>query len=162
MDYLAFLKLLAATPPAEFVRTWAWAYPILETIHVIGLGLLFGGIFVFDLRVLGVHKAMPIRQLATHVLPWVWLGFLLNAASGALLFVSDAPTFGMNTSFQVKMVLIACAGLNMVWFHWRIFPGADHWNQDVSSPTAAKITATVSIVVWLSVITAGRMIAYIP
>ena len=161
MDYIELLKTLAATPPAHFVRAWAWAYPILETFHVIGLGLLFGGIFMFDLRVLGVHKSMPIQQLAAHVLPWVWTGFLLNASSGILLFLSDAPTFGVNTSFQVKMALIACAGLNMAWFHWRVFPSADNWDQGKNSPAAAKFTASLSIMIWLSVITAGRMIAYI-
>ena len=161
MDYTELLKLLAATPPAHFVRAWAWAYPILEPLHVIGLGLLFGGIFMFDLRVLGVHKQMPVRQLARHVLPWVWVGFTLNAMSGIFLFLSDAPTFGTNTSFQVKMALIACAGLNMIWFHWRIYPGADRWNEGVSAPAAAKLTATISISIWLCVITAGRMIAYI-
>ena len=162
MDYADFLKLLHDLPPAHFVRSWPWAYPILETVHVIGLSLLFGGIFAFDLRVLGVHKKMSVRQLASHVLPWVWVGFLLNATSGVLLLMSDATTFGMNTSFQVKMWLIGCAGINMLWFHWRVFPHVEKWNLYVGAPAMAKVTSLLSIVIWLSVITAGRMIAYIP
>lgn len=162
MDYTALLKFLAALPPAELVRSWPWAYPILETVHVIGLGLLFGGIFAFDLRLLGIHSDIPVRRLASHVLPWVWLGFLLNAVSGILLFISDAVEFGNNSSFKVKMVLIAIAGLNMAWFHWRIFPSSDQWSERSAIAFAAKRTAVMSIVLWLSVITAGRMIAYIP
>ena len=162
MDYNALLKFLMALPPAELVRGWPWAYPILETVHVIGLGLLFGGIFAFDLRLLGVHPDIPVRRLARHVLPWVWLGFTLNAASGVLLFLSDAVEFGNNSSFKVKIVLIAIAGLNMTWFHWRVFPTSDRWYERKTIPLAAKRTAVMSIVLWLSVITAGRMIAYIP
>ncbi len=162
MDYIEFLKLIGDLPPAHFIRTWAWAYPILETVHVVGLGLLLGGILAFDLRVLGVHKAMPVRQLAGHLLPLVWIGFALNATSGILLLMSDATTFGVNTSFQFKMVLIACAGINMVWFHWRVYPGVDGWNQGVAAPAAAKLTSLLSITIWLCVVTAGRMIAYIP
>lgn len=162
MDYTAFLKVLMALPAAELVRRWPWAYPILETVHVIGLGLLFGGIFAFDLRLLGVQPTISIRRLARHLLPWVWLGFALNALSGLLLLMSDAVEFGHNTSFKVKMVLIAVAGLNMAWFHWRIFPTVAQWDERAPTPLAAKRTALVSIALWLSVITAGRMIAYIP
>ena len=162
MDYADFLRLLAASQPAEFVRSWPWAYPILETVHVVGLGLLFGGIFAFDLRLLGMHPDIPVKSMARHILPWVWLGFSINAMSGLLLFVSDAVKFGTNTSFLIKLSLIAAAGLNMAWFHWRIFPDADKWTQGVGTSAAAKRTALVSIVIWLCVIAAGRMIAYVP
>ena len=161
MDYLDLLKLLAASQPAEFIRTWQWAYPILETIHVIGLGMLFGGILAFDLRVLGLQPDIAIKPLARYLLPLVWLGFTLNAMSGALLFLSDATKFGTNTSFLVKMSLICLAGLNMAWFHVRIFPGADTWSRSGKIPVAAKLSALASIAMWIGVIAAGRMIAYV-
>lgn len=162
MDYTEILKLLAASPPAELIRTWPWAYPVLETVHVIGLGLLFGGIFIFDLRLLGFHSDISLHVLARHVLPWVWLGFILNACSGVLLFLSDAQTFGTSTSLKVKLALIVVAGLNMAWFHWRIYPGSESWNHGPDIPLAAKRTAMTSMALWISIITAGRMIAYIP
>lgn len=160
-DPTPILKWLAALPVAELVRTNAWAYPILETIHVVGLGLLFGGIVLFDLRLLGLHRGIDIDRLGQHVLPWVWLGFGLNAVSGALLFMSDAVSFAANGSFQVKMLLILLAGLNMVWFHARLYPSRAAWNQDMAPPLSVKITAVVSILIWLAVITAGRLIAYV-
>ena len=96
-------------------------------VHVVGLGLLFGGIVLFDLRLLGLHRGIDLERLAGMVLPWVWTGFVLNAVSGAMLFASDAVTFAENRSFQVKMLLILAAGMNMLWFHTRIYPARGEW-----------------------------------
>lgn len=151
---------IAATGVAALVRDATWAYPVLETLHMIGLGLLFGGIVALDLRLLGVSRDISVTRLAGHVLPWVWTGFAINAVSGALLFMSDAVEFAANSSFRAKMVLLALAGLNAALFQWRVYPGAVAWDHD-APPRPARRFALVSLVLWIAVITAGRMMAYI-
>ena len=150
-----------ASAPALYVRESVWAYPALETIHVLGLGLVVGSILAFDLRLLGWHRELPVASLGRHLLPWVWTGFLLNAASGALLFASDAVEFAANASFRVKMVLIVLAGLNALWFQARVAPGMAAWNLTVPPPAGARLAALVSITLWVAIVTAGRMMAYI-
>ncbi|MDA7948115.1 MAG: hypothetical protein MPJ78_11645 [Hyphomicrobiaceae bacterium] len=153
---------LEGTQAAIWVKTSTWAYPLLETAHVIGLGLLFGSIFVLDLRLMGVGRPLPLNLLARHMLPWVWTGFIVNAVSGALLFMSDAAEFAANTAFRVKIVLILLAGLNAAYFHARAYRYAvevDPARHDI--PRASLLAALVSIALWVSVITAGRMIAYV-
>ena len=71
-------------PLAVFLRTNPWAYPTVETLHLISIALLFGSIVVVDVRVLGSAKNMSMRQLARHALPWTMLAFLGAAATGAL------------------------------------------------------------------------------
>lgn len=162
MDLATLLDTLTKLPLAEFVRTSPWAYPVLETFHVVGLGLLFGGIFAIDLRLLGFHRQLAIDRLAAHILPWVWFGFALNIMSGAMLFMSDAVTFGVNIAFRIKMVLIALAGLNALWFQVRLYPHLTSAEPDASTSRSIKISAVLSLLLWIGIITAGRMIAYSP
>lgn len=157
----AVWERIAATPIAAFVREATWAYPALETAHVLGLGLLVGAIFALDLRLLGWHRDLPVDRMAHHLLPLVWIGFAVNAASGVLLFMSDAVEFATNPALQVKLALIGLAGLNALWFQLRVAPSLDAWRVHAKTPAAARGAALVSIALWLAVITAGRMIAYI-
>jgi hypothetical protein len=150
-----------ALPIAAFVRDDAWTYPALETIHIIGIGLIFGSILAYDLRVLGWHRALSLRLLARHLLPWVWAGFALNATSGALLFVSDAIEFAANPALQAKLLLIGLAGVNAAAFQLRLARGQEAWDMDAQSPPAARASAAFSIILWLAIITAGRLMAYV-
>lgn len=150
-----------ALPVSLFVREWAWAYPVLETFHVLGLGLLFGCIVVFDLRVITGKGRIAVANLGALLLPWVWIGFIINATSGALLFASDAVEFAANTAFRAKMALILIAGANALAFQWRYGTSFSDWDNANVIPASARIMAIISIVVWISVLTAGRMIAYI-
>lgn len=162
MDYQAVLNTLAMLPISEYVRSATWAYPILEIIHVIGLSMLFGGIVLLDLRLIGMHKELPTAHLANYILPFVWAGFALNVISGVLLFLSDATTFGVNLAFQIKMGLIFLAGLNALWFQRSLYPALTNPTQATAQPNAIRLSASLSLVVWVLVITAGRMIAYSP
>ncbi|MBL8565740.1 MAG: hypothetical protein JNM89_08495 [Hyphomicrobiaceae bacterium] len=156
-----FWEVLAATPVAAFVRENAWAYPLLETLHMLGLALLVGGIVLFDLRLLGRSSEIPVRRLACHILPWVWIGFAINLATGALLFSSDAAEFAANASFRVKIVLIALAGINAAVFQRFAFRDVESWDRGVAAPPRARVLAMVSLVLWIGVVTAGRMMAYL-
>lgn len=143
------------------MRESVWAYPFLETLHVIGLALVFGPILLFDLRVIGWNKDLAVSRLHRALLPWVWTGFALNAASGVLRFVSNASEFAANTALRYKMVMLVLAGLNALYFQARIAPGVTVWDRETRAPANARISAAASIALWLAIITAGRMIAYI-
>ncbi len=152
---------IAQSALAVLVRESIWAYPLLEILHVIGLALVFGPILLFDLRILGWNKDLAVSRLHMALLPWVWAGFTLNAASGILLFVSDAAEFAANTALRYKMALLVLAGLNALYFQARIAPGVFTWDRETNAPGSARISAAASIALWLAIITAGRMIAYI-
>jgi len=152
---------LAATPVSVVLRESTWAYPILEIAHIIGIALVFGSILAYDLRVLGRQPSLPLDILGRHLLPWVWTGFVLNATSGLLLFVSNPVEFAANPALQYKLALIALAGLNAAYFQWRIAPKIQAWNIGTPAPSAARLSALISIGLWISVIAAGRLMAYV-
>jgi hypothetical protein len=146
---------------ATVVREEMWVYPILETVHIVGIAFVFGSILAYDLRVLGANKVLPLGPLGRHLLPWVWTGFAMNAVSGVLLFASDAMEFAANPALQAKLALIGLAGLNAFVFQRRYAAAAPQWNEATRPPMLARLSAIVSIVIWLAIIAAGRMMAYV-
>src|SRR6185295_7778153 len=99
------------------MRQWLWLYPAVETVHILGIALLFGSIAVMDLRLLGISRTIPVRTLAGHVLPWSAGAFLLIVPSGVAMFVAHASEFIASPVFAIKICLILAAGANAALFH---------------------------------------------
>lgn len=156
MEFLAWLETTAI---ADAIRTHAWLYPALETAHYIGLASLVGGIMLIDLRLLGLARRLPLRSML-GLLPFVWVGFVINAISGSLIFIYGATNFSGNSAFQLKLVLMLLAGINAFVFTLAASRHGGDWVETGSVPVPFKIIATASFVLWLGVVTAGRWMAY--
>jgi hypothetical protein len=144
----------------QAMRQWLYLYPAVETIHIIGIALLFGSIAVLDLRLLGLSRSIPVRRLAGHTLPWTAGAFLLIVPSGLAMFTAHASEFIGNSVFALKMCLILGAGTNAAIFHAGVFRSAASWDVGVTPPLAARTAAAVSLLGWISVIACGRLLAY--
>ena len=90
-----------------------------------------------------------MSQLAKDTLPWTWGAFVLAAITGALLFVSKASSYMVNPYFLWKMVMLALAGLNMMYFHLTTWRTVEHWELDPSFPFAAKLAGWLSLIFWV-------------
>ena len=151
---------LAGTPVAAAMRDGVWLYPIVETVHIAGFAILVGAVAMFDLRVLGCARGLPVRALGAHLLPWAVASLLLIVPAGLLLFASQPRDFIANPAFALKLALIAVAGLNALVFHIGVYRGVAAWNVDRSAPAGAKAHAALSILLWFGVIACGRLLAY--
>jgi hypothetical protein len=158
------LGALEASGLGHAMRQWLWLYPSVETVHIVGIGLLFGSIAVLDLRLLGLSRSISVRTLAKHVLPWTAGSFLLIVPSGLMMFTAHASEFIESPVFVLKMCLIMAAGLNAALFHTMVFRTADVWDAEdmrkLPPPPSARVSAAVSLLVWISVIACGRLLAY--
>lgn len=154
-----WLQQIEASALATAVRHSPWAYPVIETVHIVGFVVLVGSAMMFDLRLLGVSRDLAVDRMAIHLLRWSRASLLLVVPSGLLLFMSAATETWNNPVFRIKLVLIACAGLNAYIFHRWPFTTVREWNHGIEPPMA-RIAAIASLVLWTAVITAGRMIAY--
>ena len=150
---------LAATPPALAMRGTTWLYPAVEIVHIAGFAVLVGAVAMFDLRVLGFGRDLPVRVLARHLLPWSMGSMLLVLPSGLLLFAAEAPDLAANRIFLLKLVLIAVAGLNALAFHSGPYRSAERWES--RAPPRARLHAELSLLLWLAVIACGRLLAYV-
>ncbi|MBA2351955.1 MAG: DUF6644 family protein [Burkholderiales bacterium] len=157
----AWLLVLEQTGIAQTMRESLWAYPIVEIIHIIGFVMLVGAATMFDLRVLGISRNIEITQLARHLLPWSVLSLLLVVPAGLLMFSTHATEFAANPAFLLKLSLIALAGANAAAFHVGPYRYVERWNRNLTAPGAARFFAGVSIVIWLAVISCGRLLAYL-
>jgi hypothetical protein len=138
-----------------------WAFPMIETLHVIALVTVLGTLLVMDLRMLGVAStAVPIRKVSDDTLKWTWMAFVVAAISGTLLFISKASTYMVNPYFLVKMGLMALAGLNMLFFHFVTYKTVDQWDTLASPPAAVKFSAALSLLIWLVIVFCGRAIGF--
>lgn len=151
---------LEASGLGEAMRQWLWLYPSVEIVHIAGLALLFGSIAVLDLRLLGFSRGIPVRKLASHVLPWTLASFILILPSGVMMFSAHATDFITNPAFAVKVCLILAAGVNAALFHVGVFRSADKWDVDAAPPLAARAAGALSLTLWIGVIACGRLLAY--
>jgi hypothetical protein len=156
---MEFFTWLETTAIAAAIRNHPWVYPALETAHYLGLACLVGGIMLIDLRLLGFAKSLPMRSMIGLV-PWVWIGFIINATSGTLIFIYGATGFSGNPAFQLKLVLMLLAGINAMIFTLAASRSGDSWVESGQVPPAIKLVATGSFILWLGVVTAGRWMAY--
>ena len=142
---------LEATALATWVRTSPsiWAYPTILTIHTLGLGIVVGASAIIDLRFLGFAPGIDLPSLLP-LFSFIWWSFLVNAATGTLLFIAEATTKSVQLVFYIKLSLIGLALWNTV-----IARRAVRQNRE------APALAITSLLLWSAAITAGRLMAYL-
>ena len=156
-----FAQWLQDTAFAQWVATSSVAFPWIETCHVIFMTTVVGTITVVDLRLLNVNSTRrSVTQITNEVLPFTWCAFALAALTGGMLFVSKATEYVEDFPFRMKMLLLVCAGINMVIFHFTAYRGVASWDQGSDTPRAAKIAAGLSLLFWMSIIVFGRWIGF--
>jgi len=131
-----------------------WAYPTILTLHTIGLGIVVGANAVVDFRLLGFGKRIPLSSLLP-LFRITWWAFALNAATGVLLFMSDATTKSVQVVFYIKLSLIAVALVTMIATRRMVD------SREPTLPSRARTVAVLSLLLWAGAITAGRLMAYL-
>ena len=161
MSLSSFFVWLEATPGSVAIRESILFYPLVETTHVLTLCLFLGMTSTWDLRLLGVAmRRVPASEVVNRLWPWAMAGFVVMVISGGLLFYSGPVRASQNIFFQVKMVMIALAGLNAFVFHKTVFRWVAEWNQATVTPVRARVAGFFSLLLWSGVVVCGRMQAY--
>ena len=149
--------LASSKPMRDFMHT-QWAWPAAESLHFIGLSLLVGTIFLFDLRLLGIARRIPIGALH-RLVPWGVAGYLCTLATGLLFLLTEPDQYIYNPAFHYKVLFMVAAGCNASLFYMtsyrRVTSGAP-----AEVPRSAKVIAAASLFLWLSVIVAGRLLTF--
>ena len=156
----ALAQALQASAWSEALRASVWLYPLVNTLHVVGIALLFGAIAPLDLRLLGAFRRVPLAPLAATLVPVATAGLLMALVSGALMFATRPLDYVAEPLFGLKLVLLAAAVLNALWLRrdseWRRVGEAS----GEPPPRRWRWHGLLSLLLWLGVITAGRLIGY--
>ena len=137
---------------ADFIKQ-SWVFPVIQSIHLIGLTMLVGSICLVDLRMLGIGMRQSVSDLAAGLAPWKFRGLIIVIGTGPLMFWSDLARYMINPAFLLKMGLLALALAADFTLHYRV--------EREINPNASrqKLAAVLSLILWSSVVLAGRAIA---
>lgn len=141
-----------------FMNT-AWGWPTIESIHFVALSVLLGSVGLFDLRVLGVAKQIPMPALH-RLIPFGVAAFLVNVITGSMFFMSAPDQYMFNPGFRLKVASMMIAGLNVIVFYAVFARRLRYTAGGEPAPLPVKIVAAVSLAAWIGVIVFGRLITY--
>jgi hypothetical protein len=161
MSIASLLASLEASSVAGSIRNSLYLFPLIESLHVLGLTMVFGTIAIVDLRLLGVASTRrPFTRIAADVLKWTWWAFALTVVTGVLMFITNAGVYAHNVFFQAKMTLLVLSGLNTLIFTRTAARSVARWDKATAAPAAGRTVAALSLLFWISIIFAGRWIGF--
>ncbi|MGP0092390.1 MAG: DUF6644 family protein [Xanthobacteraceae bacterium] len=154
-------KWLAATALSNTIQTTGWVIPTLQTMHILGVALLFSSAIVVDLRILRlIQRDVPLPEVARRFLPMIWPVLLILLITGSLLIIGEPRRSLLNTTFYLKMALLALAVTLTGALQWSLSLAPEFWEKDRRRRMAGQLAATLSVLVWCGILFAGRWIAY--
>lgn len=148
-----------ATEWGAFARSSKWIWATTETLHFIGLSLLIGTVGLFDLRLLGVAKAIPAAAIH-RLIPFGIAGYAINLVTGSLFLFAYPDQYLYNRAFQFKMAFMALAGINILFFYSAAFAEAKALLANEDASLKLRIIAGVSFFAWIAVLTCGRLLTF--
>ncbi len=139
--------------PIVALKSNAYAYPLLEVVHIVALAVVFGTILIVDLRIMGMVKQLELNALVSALLPYTVCAFLFSVVTGLTMFTMRISDLIANPMFITKICLLFCVGANVGILHAR----------GVLNPEnlVTRAQAMLSVLIWLAIIFCGRWIAYI-
>lgn len=157
MNLFAWIE---ATSLAEWIRVSAFGYPVMITLHSLGLAIMVGLSVVLSLRVIGAFSAIPATSLP-QLLKIAWIGFIVNSISGFSLFAAQATSYLTNVPFLIKIALVFVGAILTGWLQSLVKSGSEAWAAAGGATAGARLVAVVTIVAWTGAMITGRLIAYL-
>ena len=142
-----------------FVIRHAWVWPACETVHYLGLSLLLGTVGLFDLRVIGMAKAIPPAALH-RLIPIGIGGYVANLLTGIVFFFGFPDQYAYNNAFHFKLVFMALAGINVAIFYSAAFREVSLMGAGADAPLRSKIITSISLSAWVCVLVCGRLLTF--
>jgi hypothetical protein len=147
------------TPVGEFMRVSRWAWPICESLHFLGMSVLVGVIGLFDLRLLGFARGVPIAAFH-RLIPVGVAGFVLNAMTGVSFLSATPDQYLFNAAFRFKVTFFLVAGVNVLVFYAATFKRLLIQGPGEAPILGARLAGGVSLCAWIGVMAAGRLLTF--
>jgi hypothetical protein len=156
-----FSKWLAATPLSHVIQTTKWVIPALQTVHILSVAVVFSSAILVDLRLWRMlDRDLPLPDVARRFLPTIWPVLLVLLITGSLLIIGEPRRSLLNSTFYLKMALLAVAIVLTACLQWSLSSSPGFWDKNRGRRMAGQFAATLSILVWCGILFAGRWIAY--
>jgi hypothetical protein len=135
----------------QFMRSSQVVFPIVESIHLIGMALFVGTLLLIDMGLLGVAmRRQPIAQVAAALAPWTRAGFVLLLVTGPFMFAAQAAKWHDNPVFWFKMLLLIVATA----VQWSV-------RRKIAAEQPAKLIGALSLFLWISMALSAKMMEFV-
>ena len=161
-----FTEWLEATPLSavlsDTTNFWTWLIiPVSQCIHIVCVAIVMISVGILNLRLLGIAgMRQSFAQLAGHLMPWIWGALTILFITGAIQTIAEPGRELPNIGFRTKMILLMITVAITLVYEWTVKKDPNYWEQSVERRKMAHVLATVSLVAWIGIAAAGRLIAY--
>ncbi len=161
MSLHAFCQWLSDTQLSQTIQNVTWIIPTVQSIHILSIAIVISSVFLLDLRVLNViGRSVPTASFAKRFLPWIWPTLIVLLCTGTILIIGEPARSLQNPAFQFKMVTLLAAMALTFAFQRPMQTDAAYWELNGKRKALAMLIAAVSLILWVSIVFAGRWIAY--
>ena len=159
---IGFIDWLYATPLSEFLKAVTWIIPIVQSIHILCMAVLFTSMMMLDFRLLSLTgKRHTVELLAQRFLPVVWFILPILLVTGLILIIAEPKRDLANLAFYTKMTMLLIS-IALTWALQRgIKQNPSAWEMGGARAGLGKAIAALSILLWVGIVLAGRLIAYV-
>jgi hypothetical protein len=157
-----FAEWLSTTFPSVFIQNHnAWVIPGIQSIHIVGIGVVLGSVLMIGLRILGLAgRDQTLRQTTTRFAPWLTGALWLMLATGILMVIGEPVRELVTISFWLKMFLVAAGTLIATLFQISLRKHEQQWEATLVNRRSVKALAIMTFLIWTCIIVLGRLIAY--
>jgi hypothetical protein len=157
----AICEWLDQTPLSQWIQVTDWVVPTVQTIHILTIAVVASSALMIDLRLIGLFGAdQPLKNISSRFLPLVWWPLIILLATGAIMIVGEPARSLKNPAFQLKMALLIAALIVTGLFQFLLRRNPAFSDPASGQRVAAVTIAVLSMLLWSSIIFAGRWIAY--
>ena len=157
---MAFLYWLESTSYSQWILTSSAGWPLMLTIHAVGLAIIVGIVFSLNLRLLGFYRTIPYTSLY-ELMSIAWIGIALNVVTGLSIFMTQASSYVESVPFLLKITFIVLGIVNLVYTQKTLRREASSWEAAGAAPQRALVLAGSSLFLWIAAVVTGRLIAYL-
>jgi hypothetical protein len=161
-----FIEWLEVTPLSlvlsDTTNFWTWLIiPVSQCIHIVCVAIVMISVGILNLRLLGIAGTrQSFAQLAAHLMPWIWSALTILFITGTIQTIAEPGRELLNVGFKTKMVLLTMTVAITLVYERTVKKDPNYWEHSLERRKMAHVLATVSLVAWIGIVTAGRLIAY--
>lgn len=157
-----FALVLDKTPFSRWMQVHG-AIPVLQTIHIYAISMLFTGFIMLNGRIFMIGgKSRTLAQTMDRFMPWIWWCLLVLFCTGWLLAIAEPPRDLTNPAFWTKMIFVPVAALLTLWFQQSMRHHVVAWDTPHGGPASVKAASVGFLILWMVIMALGRWIAYVP
>jgi len=164
--FQGFVDWLQGTSLAAFLSDttnfWTWLIiPVSQSIHIVCVAIVMMSVGILNLRLLGIAGTrQSFAQLAGHLMPWIWSALIVLFITGTVQTIAEPGRELLNIGFKTKMVLLIVTVIITMVYENNVKKDPQYWEHP-DRRRMAQVLATISLVLWIGIVAAGRMIAYL-